>query len=65
MRDISAKEIQVELAFGVDVDYAQLIKAFRSNGFTREVYNPSDIIETVPITIVGKSGQAVNLNQLH
>ncbi len=43
----------VELAFGVDVDYAQLIKAFRSNGFTREVYNPSDIIQTVPITIVG------------
>ena len=43
----------VELAFGSDVDYAQLIKAFRSNGFTREVYGPSDIVETVPITIMG------------
>ncbi len=43
----------VERAFGADVDYAQLIKAFRSNGFTREVYNPSDIIETIPITIMG------------
>ena len=43
----------VELAFGSDMDYAQLIKAFRSNGFTREVYGPSDIVETVPITIMG------------
>ncbi len=43
----------VEESFGADVDYAQLIKAFRSNGVHRDAYAPADIVEMIPITIMG------------
>ena len=44
----------IERAFGSAVDYAQLIKAFRSNGVHRDTYTPADIVEMIPITLMGK-----------
>lgn len=44
----------VDLTFGVDIDFAQLIKLFSGNGAKREGYSPSDIIGTVPMPITGK-----------
>ena len=47
-------EQAVEDAFGNDVDYAQLIKIYRSNGAGRGRYSPPEIIETIPSTINGE-----------
>lgn len=44
----------VELAFGVEIDYAQLLKLYRGNGVTREGYAPSDIISVTPAVLMGK-----------
>ena len=44
----------VEVAFGVDCDYAMLIKSYASNGYPKsEGYVPSDFMDTKPITITG------------
>ena len=43
----------VEDAFGSDVDYAQLIKIYKSNGAGRGRYAPPECIEAIPITING------------
>ena len=47
-------EQAVEDTFGVDVDYAQLIKIYRSNGAGRGRYAPPEIIEAIPSTINGE-----------
>ena len=43
----------VEDNFGMDVDYAMLIKMFSGNEAGRERYSPSDIVRVVPTPISG------------
>jgi hypothetical protein len=43
----------VEESFGIDVDFAQLSKIFRPNGVGRDRYTPADIVDLVPVVIMG------------
>ena len=43
----------VEAAFGMDVDYAQLIKIYAGDEKGRERYSPSDCIGAVPKSVTG------------
>jgi IS1 family transposase len=46
-------ERAVETAFGADVDYAQLVKIYRSNGAGRGRYAPPEIVEVIPTALSG------------
>jgi len=43
----------VDDTFGVNVDYAMLVKIYGVGEETRERYSPSEIVETIPIPIMG------------
>ncbi len=43
----------VEDAFGADVDYAQLVKIYKTNGAGRGRYAPPECVEAIPTTING------------
>lgn len=45
----------VELAFGIGVDYAQLVKTYSGDEATRERYSPSEFVRAYPTQITGKS----------
>lgn len=44
----------IDLTFGADIDFAQLIKLYNKNGAGREGYSPNDIVGTVPIPVTGR-----------
>jgi IS1 family transposase len=43
----------VDDTFGTNVDYAMLVKVYRGDENNRERYSPSEIVEAMPITIMG------------
>lgn len=43
----------VEDTFGRDIDYAQLIKLYAGDEKTRERYSPSEIVEAIPVPVMG------------
>ena len=43
----------VELAFGADVDYAQLVKVYGTEPTDETRYSPPRIIEAIPVPVVG------------
>ena len=53
----SACLMAVEAIFGADVDYAQLVKVYRSTrgeGEGPARYGPAEVIETTPTVITGQ-----------
>ena len=47
-------EDAVEIAFGNEVDYGQLVKIYKSNGAGRGRYAPPECVEAIPIVINGE-----------
>jgi IS1 family transposase len=43
----------VEDTFGANVDFAQLVKIYSGDESSRERYSPSEIVEAVPVPIIG------------
>jgi hypothetical protein len=43
----------VDKTFGREIDYAQLVKLFSGDEKTRERYSPSDIMDAIPVPIMG------------
>jgi IS1 family transposase len=44
----------VEYTFGMNVDYAMLVKVYSGDESNRERYSPSEIVEAVPIPVIGR-----------
>lgn len=43
----------VDDAFGADVDFAMLVKTYAGDETNRERYSPSEIVEAVPVPVIG------------
>jgi IS1 family transposase len=43
----------VDSSFGTDVDFAMLVKVYSGDETTRERYSPSEIVEAIPIPVMG------------
>jgi len=43
----------VDGAFGMNVDFAMLVKIYSGDETTRERYSPSEIVEAIPIPVMG------------
>jgi len=43
----------VDSAFGTNVDFAMLVKVYSGDETTRERYSPSEIVEAIPIPVMG------------
>jgi IS1 family transposase len=44
----------VDGAFGMNVDFAMLVKVYSGDETTRERYSPSEIVEAIPIPVMGR-----------
>jgi hypothetical protein len=44
----------VDSTFGMNVDYAMLVKTYIGDESNRERYSPSEIVEAVPIPVMGE-----------
>ena len=43
----------VEMVFGTEIHFAQLIKVYSSDESTRERYSPGEVVEAIPVRVMG------------
>ena len=43
----------MEKVFGSEIDFAQLVKIYTSNESTRERYGPGEVVDAIPVPIMG------------